>query len=201
MKKILLLFVIAALILSGCFDSSTNNKTNPVAATQLNPGINSQSSPTIDTQSNSLSSNKNFPINAANGFLFTVFKPIDGNKGGEIVLNQIRDDIHAFAKLNIPKNAFNGCVTISIFVDPLTASISFTPAMSFKRSLTLDASIKGLDLKAMNLDSNNVGFFYFAGKGSKVPVKNHGASADLILRKLSVKGAVIKHFSRYGWAK
>lgn len=205
MKKILLLFAITALILTGCFDSNTNHNSNPIATTQLNPLATNQPNPYPTTQSNSDSLNKIFFKNNVNtsvkGLSFTIFKTIDGEKGGEVLLNQIKDNIHAFAKLNIQKNSFIGLVNISITIDPSTASIKFSPTMSFKRCLILDASIKGLDLKAMNLNSKKVGFYYFPQKGSKVYVKNHGVSADLTLRKLSVTAAVLKHFSRYGWAK
>ena len=205
MKKILLLFVVAGMIFIGCFDSGTNHNTNPVAATQSNPATSTQSNPISSTQPIPEPKNEDFQkpnINPNVGlFPFSIIKKIDGNEGGKIILNQENRDIHVYAMLNIPRNAFKGSVIISIFVDPSTASIKFSPQMNFKYPLALNAHIIGLDLEAMNLDSKDVGFYYFPTKGSKVNVKNHGVSADLILRELSVNDAVINHFSRYGWSK
>jgi hypothetical protein len=205
MKKILLLFVVAGMIFIGCFDSGTNNNTNPVAATQSNSVTSTQPNPETSAQSNLMPLYGNFSKPNKNpkvdDFHFTIDKNIDGNIGGRILLNRSNRKIHVFALLNIPRNAFQGSVNISIYVDPSTASIKFSPQMTFKYPLILNAYILGLDLKSMNLDSKDVGFYYFPTKGPRVNVRNQGVSSDLILRKLSVSNAVINHFSRYGWSK
>ena len=205
MKKNMLLFVIAGLIFIGCFDSGSNHNTNPVAATQPNTVTSTQPNQITSTQSTLMPLNGNFPKPNKSpqfeDFHFTINKNIDGNIGGRILLNRRIRKIHVFALLNIPRNAFDGSVNISISVDPSTASIKFSPKMNFKHPLTLNAYILGLDLKAMNLDSKDVGFYFFPAKGPKVNVQNNGVSADVILKKLSVNDAAINHFSRYGWSK
>jgi hypothetical protein len=185
MKKIFLLAAVAGLILSGCSDLGTNPGTNPVTT----------------QKSNTVSLNKFTAKVTSNQSAFTVSKYVNGNKGGLIVLNQSSENIHAFALLRIPKNAFEGTENISITIDPSTASITLSPAMAFNKNLHLNAALKGLDLKLLNLDSKDVEFYYFTTDGSKVPVKHSRVRSNVKTGAISVKGAVIDHFSRYGWSK
>jgi hypothetical protein len=185
MKKIFLLLAVAGLIFTGCSDLGTNPSSNPVTT----------------PQSNTISLNKVSPKIASSQSTFTVSQIINGNKGGVIILNQESGNIHVFAKLKIPKNAFDGNVNVSILVDPSTASITLSPSMIFNKDVILDASFKGLDLKALNLDSQKVNFYYLSEDGTKIPVKHSWTKSNVKLGELVVKHAEIDHFSRYGWAK
>ncbi len=191
MKKFFLLLIVTVLIFSGCFDSGTNHDSNPVTTTQ-------SSSKSLEKLPLNLPAN---PLTLTKGLVFSVFKVIDGNQGGEILLNQTKRNIHAYAKLVVPKHAFNGVIRISISVNPNTASIIFFPSKKFAKNLILNASIQGLDLKSLNLNSPNVGFYYFPDNGPKIPIKNNGTSTNEFLGRVSVKDAVIGHFTRYGWSK
>ena len=185
MKKIFLLAAVAGLIFAGCSDLGTNPSSNPVTT----------------QKSNSVSLNKFSAKVTSNESAFTVSKNVNGKKGGVIVLNQSSGNIHAFALLRIPKNAFDGTADISITVDPSTASVTLSPTMTFNKNLHLTAELKGLDLKSLNLDSNDVEFYYFTADGSKVPVKHSRVRSNVKTGTIIVRGAVIDHFSRYGWSK
>jgi len=185
MKKIFLLLAVAGLIFTGCSDLGTNPSSNPVTT----------------SQANTVALNKISPKTVSTLTTFEVSKNINGEKGGVIILNQKSGDIQAFAKLKIPGNTFAGNVNVTILVDPSTASITLSPSMSFSKDLILDASFKGLDLKALNLDSKDVDFYYFSEDGAKVPVKYSWTKSNVKSGELAVKHAYIDHFSRYGWAK
>jgi uncharacterized lipoprotein YajG len=185
MKKLFLLLAVAGLIFTGCSDLGTNPSSNPVTT----------------ANSNTISLNKSAIKTTVSNSTFIVSQIVNGKKGGIITLNQKDGNVHASAKLDIPKNAFDGKVNITITVDPSTASVTLSPSMTFQKDLTLDAAFKGLDLKAMNLDSKKVNFYYFTEDGSKVPVKHSLTKANVKLGELIVKHAEIDHFSRYGWAK
>ena len=185
MKKIFLLAAAAGLILAGCSDLGTNPGSNPVTT----------------PKSNVVSLNKVSAQVTSDQSAFTVTQAVNGNKGGVIILNQSSSNINAFAKLRIPKNAFEGTANISISIDPSTASVTLSPTMTFNKNLYLNAALKGLDLKSLNLDSKDIEFYYFTTDGSKVLVNHSRVSSNLKTGTLTVKDAVIDHFSRYGWSK
>ena len=185
MKKLFLLLAVGGLIFTGCSDLGTNPGSNPVTT----------------PQSNTVSLNKVSPKIVSSLSTFTVSQNVNGEKGGVIILNQESGNIHAFAKLKIPKHAFDGNVNVSVLVDPTTATITLSPSMAFDKILILDASIKGLDLEAMNLNSQEVNFYYLSEDGTNIPVKHSWVKSNVKLGELVVKHAEIDHFSRYGWAK
>ncbi len=185
MKKIFLLAAVAGLIFAGCSDLGTNPGSNPVTT----------------QNSNSVSLNKFSAKVTSNESAFTITQTVNGKKGDVIVLNQKSGDIHAFAVLRIPKNAFEGKVDISITIDPSTASVTFSPSMTFDKNLHFSAALRGLDLKSLNLDSNDVEFYYFAADGSKILAKYSRVRTNVKTGTLTVSNAVIDHFSRWGWSK
>ncbi len=183
MKKIILTLAIAGLFLFGCSDVGVNPNM---------PANNNQNNTTL---------NKKGLLNLDLDSPFSVTQTINGAEGGTISLDKSWLLGSASASLFFPPNSFEGTETITMTVDPLTASVSFYPHMVFERRLNLDLSFQGLDLVSMNLDSHKVDFYYESDDGLLSLIKNNGVDVDVSTGTLSVKNAGLYHFSRYIFAK
>jgi hypothetical protein len=137
--------------------------------------------------------------------LISVSKDIDGSVGGNISLSKSYRSLGSGLvlvniNLDIPVGAFSGVKKITLTADDQYAALKCDPSMVFKKSLSLDFSYLGLNLKNLNLSLRRVDFGYIARDGSFYPVKNNGVQVNALLGLLLVKEAHIDHFSRYGWA-
>ncbi len=190
MKKILFMLVLAGLFLVGCQDSSLN----PVSPDGNKPAINKTDIGGL--QDNILQNTS-----------LVVQKMINGRQGGNIRIDkevaQNYRKVRVKLNLEFRRGSFNGAQNISVIVNTANASITFIPHIEkFNGEVKLDVSIEGIDLKNLNLDgSRKVKFVYFDDNGNVSEiVKSIRVKADDNTGTLSVRGAELKHFSRYGWA-
>ncbi len=181
MKKIFLTFAVAGLFLFGCSDVG------------VNPNVPANSSSTNTTLSKKGSSHSNSP--------FSVTETINGEVGGTITLNQIKKSEFVSASVFFPPHSFSGTQTITMTVDPSSASVTFYPHIVFNNRVDFNLTFLGLDLKNLGLTSGKVDFYFEADDGSLTLVKNNGVSVDIKLGLLAVKNAGLYHFSRYIFAK
>lgn len=87
---------------------------------------------------------------------------------------------------------------ITLLVDDETTSSTFTPHLMFDKPVELDLKFEGVDLSGFDL--NNLKFVYLPDGSDEafVPVYSE-LIIDAEKGKLQVKGALIPHFSRYGF--
>ena len=185
MKKILILIALAGIIFAGCTDVKLNNVSPPDQGT-----------------------NKLIPIPRRTGLssetAYTTTKTIDGSVGDTMTINaSYMGDNGKLVTLNltmtIPAGAFNGMQTITLTADDQYAAVSCTPSMVFNQSLQLNYTYTGLDIKSLNLPKHTNGFYFISDSGNFVAVASTGFVIDKSSGTLSVTGAQINHFSRYGW--
>ena len=194
MKKILFSLVLAGLFLVGCQDANLN----PVSSDENKPAINKTDVSGLQVD-NILQNTSNPTLN--------VQEQIDGQRGGiinidkEVVQNNRK--VRVKVSLGFGRGSFNSTQNISVMVNPVDASITFLPHVrAFNNIVKLDVTIEGIDLTKLNLNkSRKVNFVYFNddGKVSEI-IKSIIVKVDYKTGTLSVRGAELKHFSRYGWA-
>jgi len=188
MKKLLVLTaVVTGLFLFGCSDLVTNNSTQPTTPSKqlvklpAKTGLSKASDLSVD-------------------------KDINGEHGGFLVLHGSYidangNDIKTFASLLIPKDAFDGTRNISIATDDEYAGLDFAPHMNFNKPLTLNLTFSGLDLAALGLSYDNVGFYYVDDNGNLISVPYQVILLNFNAGSITVIGAKIDHFSRYAFGK
>ena len=135
-----------------------------------------------------------------------VEKIINGSQGGSLVLqgeyiNAYGDRVTVYSKLSIPSNAFFGLKVISMRTDRFSPALIFEPGSYFNSSLSLDVKFVGIELQRYGLRTGKTDFVYMAPNQSVEVIKNDGLSIDLVENKAEVKGAKLKHFSRYGFIR
>ena len=186
MKKILTLLAIAGLIFQGCTDIKLNN--------------------VIPTEKGTFSL---IPVPGRTGLssetAFSTTSIIDGSIGGIMTMNQsYMGDNGKLVTLNlsmiIPAGAFSDVRTITLTADDQYAAVSCSPAMVFDKSLLLDYSYTGLNIKSLNLPKAKNGFYFIPDSGILEAVASNSFLIDKSSGSLSVTGAQINHFSRYGWS-
>jgi len=135
---------------------------------------------------------------------FSVTKTIEGNKGGEIKLDEEYialngETVKIDAKLKIKKHAFEGTVDITLTVDDEYAAVSFTPAMVFDIPADLDLKFEGIDLAPLNLATGDYDFVFIDDYGNIEVVEYNALHVDESKSKIWVSKAKLNHFSRYGF--
>jgi hypothetical protein len=136
----------------------------------------------------------------------SVKKRINGEKGGIIPLagiykNKDEKVITVITTLTIPRGAFKGTKEISITTDKSDPVLSFLPDIKFNVPLKLNLTFIGFDLKALGLDETNTRFNYIGDDGKTENVINDGIDVETSRGSLTVKGAVLEHFSRFGFTR
>ncbi len=188
MKAIILnLFIAVGLFLSGCSDQSS--LTGP---SQQNL---QSSDPFVSLGDANLSLHKDDPL--------YVEQTINGNTGGtmSIVGSFDEDKIHVNGTLTVPAGAYTGDQTITVYMKGEKAVIDFGPSpFTFNIPLQFTMEITGVKIK--DKDEDKIRFIYLDGYGNVTPVEMQGTTvANKKNKTLSVYGAQLPHFSRYGWAK
>ena len=185
MRKILILLVLVGVLLSGCTDVKLNN------VSQQNQGTYSL-----------------IPIPARTGLtnetIYTATNTIDGSVGGNITLNASYmgdngQSVTLKLSMTFPAGAFNDVRTITLTADDHYAAVNCTPSMVFAKSVILDYAYTGLNIKNCDLPKEKNGFYFISDSGLLEPVASTSFLIDKNSGSLSVTGAQINHFSRYGW--
>ena len=136
--------------------------------------------------------------------IFTVTKLINGLLGGKITLDKVYISkegklVTILVDLVIPPLAFLGQKDITLTIEDSVAVMNCGPSMNFRRPLVLIQTFTGLDL--MNYNTNKIDFVYIHNDGTFSPVPRVGIIVNKQLGLVSVIGAKINHFSKYGWVR
>ncbi len=137
---------------------------------------------------------------------YSVTDSIDGGLGGIIVINHgylpnSGDSVIVSAVLKIPKGAFEGTKGITLTLDNHYATVYFDPHMTFNIPLNLNLTFKGLDLKGLNIDPDNIDFSYIDSDGNITHVDYNTLNVNMSAGLISMTGGKIDHFSRYGFSR
>jgi hypothetical protein len=186
MKKILTLLALAGLIFQGCTDIKLNNVTPPVKGTFSLISIPGKTGLSSETAFSTTST-----IDGSVGGTMTMNQSYMGDNGRQVTLSLI---------MTIPPGAFSGVKTITLTADDHYAALICTPSMAFDKSLSLDFSYTGLSLNSTNLANGRQGFYFISDSGDLENIANNSMVINKNLGRVLVNGAVINHFSRYGWA-
>ena len=202
MKKLAILILSALFLITGCQDDKSilepdNNYIN-AELTKGRPIFNYDNSDGLDDL------DLNFDYDYATKKFSFVTKnfTVDGSKGDELIISEssFKDGklISMSAKLTIPAKAFKGTKNFDIIFDFYYYSVELYPSpFIFNKPVILDLSFYGVDFS--NLDSDNLNFEYLDGENEVLKY------ADITINKswkvLSIKGAELSHFSRYGWTR
>lgn len=193
MKIIVFLLSVLLILSLGCKESinssnpvQNNNNTDNSAAKELIP-IPPDSAGTEDS-------------------LYSVTKTVDGSKGGDEVLNFTYHSlpgniINIHAELKIPKGAFADTMDITIAVDDEYAAVFFDPHKSFNIPLMLNLTFTGLDLNALNIDPQNFDFGFVDDNDNFEHIPSQTVNLNTNAGLISVTGAQLNHFSRYGFIR
>ncbi len=102
------------------------------------------------------------------------------------------------AKLTIPQNAYKGKLTFDMIFDFANYSVQLYPTpFTFVKPVILDLSFVGVDFST--LDASNLNFNYLDGEKESLKYTNSYVNEKFGI--LSIFGAEIPHFSRYGWTR
>lgn len=131
---------------------------------------------------------KNFIVNGDSGAVLFVrhsWRTKDGKK------TKLR------AKLTIPEGAFDGYLKFDMIFDLENYALELYPSpFTFNVPVLLDINFSNIDLS--NVDTTNLEFTYLDGEEQ---MQYNAVSFNDKRSSLSVKGAVLHHFSRYGWTR
>ncbi|MCF8305142.1 MAG: hypothetical protein K9I71_02420 [Ignavibacteriales bacterium] len=192
MKTVKFLLVLLVLVAIGCSESGITDPINEGSSTKT---LKKEfiKLPTLD-QSNDLNTEA----------LFIAAKFIKGEIGGNITLNRTYYTESGIAKvkskLDIPSDAFSGWQLIAYLISTEYAVVDFFPSMEFDKDLTLDLEFQNIDLSAVSSPSE-IEFAYIDNSGTVQIAEYDEIEVDVEEGTLSVTGAKIGHFSRYGFIR
>jgi hypothetical protein len=187
MKTLLSLMVVSLLFWTGCQESSSIVEPETVQTSAPNwielPKNTSQSS-SIEME-------------------FSASENIDGNSGGEIKLDRNyygpNGKVKIIAKLKFDKGSFNGTKLITMIVDDVNGTVTYSPSMNFDKPAELYLKLEGLDLSGINPD--DIDFVYFSPSGTYGPITYKEIKVDIQSGTLELKDGLIPHFSRFGFCR
>ncbi|HEY7752028.1 MAG TPA: hypothetical protein VH917_07020 [Ignavibacteriaceae bacterium] len=198
MKTFIALILAAIILTSGC-------ETN---LDPLNHEENFSTEKSIEDKSGSISSlydviplPKKSPV--FEDSVFTISKLINGLLGGVINFNRtyISNDekpVKMLISALFNPLSFFGKRNIRFTIDDSTATIHCAPSMTFLRPLIFTNSFIGLNLR--DYDTEDIDFVHFNEDGT---IEDAGGLIIVVkpLGIVTVIGANISHFSRYGWVR
>jgi len=137
---------------------------------------------------------------------FSSLKEIDGNKGGEIRIDKkyptpggVNKEVKISAVLKFQSGSFSGKRDITMVIDDINGTVTYSPSMNFDKPAILDLIFEGIDLTGVNKDQ--VDFVYIGEDGLFYPVSYKEIKVDLLRGRLELVDGLIPHFSRYGWGR
>jgi hypothetical protein len=174
MKKIIFLAALTISILSGCQDDSSILEPENEELIQ------------IDTYKEK----------------FTRNYTVSGEKGGILFLkvSWLTEDsvrVALESKLTIPRGAFKGDLTFDMIFDLENYGLELYPSpFTFDKPVYLDLKFTHINLDGIDLD--NFEFTYLDGEEE---MEYERFRLDATEGVIAVYGAVLHHFSRYGWTR
>ena len=125
---------------------------------------------------------------------------VNGDKGGVLFLkvswlNEDSARVALESKLTIPKGAYSGDLTFDMIFDLENYALELYPSpFTFDIPVLLDMKFSKIDLTG--IDKNN--FTYLDGEEE---IEYKQIRTNEAEGTLAVYGAVLDHFSRYGWTR
>ncbi|PJA95651.1 MAG: hypothetical protein CO129_10680 [Ignavibacteriales bacterium CG_4_9_14_3_um_filter_34_10] len=125
---------------------------------------------------------------------------IDGAVGGVLEFSKEKKKFSFDGTLTVPAGAYVGVQNIEATVNTKRAYIDFEPSpFEFEVSAVLNFDIQGIRISKK--DADDIQFGYFDSNNNFVPVQYDEVVVDPENGLLSIHGAKINHFSRYGWTR
>jgi hypothetical protein len=136
--------------------------------------------------------------------IFTVTKLINGLLGGVITLDKAYISkegklVTVLVNMIIPPLAFIGQREITVTIEDSTAVMNCGPGMSFRRPLIVAQTFTGLEL--MKYETQQIDYGYINDNGDFYAIPRTAIIVNKQLGLVSVIGARINHFSKYGWVR
>jgi hypothetical protein len=136
--------------------------------------------------------------------VFTVTKVINGLLGGTITLDKVYISkegrlVTILVDMVIPPMAFFGQREITVTIEDSIAVMNCGPDMNFRRPLIVIQTFTGLDL--MKYNTNEIDFGYIKDDGQFYSIPRTTMIINKPLGLVSIVGARISHFSKYGWVR
>jgi len=136
--------------------------------------------------------------------VFSKSQNINGNSGGEIIIDKNyyggpHGEVKIIAKLKFPKGAFSGTRNITMTIDEVEGTVTYSPAMNFNKPAELYLKFEGMDIYGIN--PSQIDFVYFGKDGLFYTVNYKEIQVDIPSGILELKDGLIPHFSRYGWGR
>jgi hypothetical protein len=195
MKQLLSIAAVLMILFVGCSEQTSINAPETNVLTQEPNWISLPAK--VDENGISIMSKK--IILQASGY-------IDGNRGGTLQINSsyrgTNGNVTVFASLEFPKGAFEGKKYVTMSLDPDYGTATFLPHADFKKDAIYNAVFTGLDLSDIfSKRVRTVDFVYEAANGKVEYIDNDKVEIDFRNEILSVKNALLPHFSRYGFVR
>ena len=136
--------------------------------------------------------------------VFTVTKNINGLLGGVITLNKSYTSIgggtvNILVEMVILPASFFGQREITLTIDDSLAIMHCEPSMNFLLPVVVLQTFTGLDLATYNTNDIDYGYIGYNGNFELIP--RDIILVNKLLGTVTVVGAKINHFSRYGWVR
>jgi hypothetical protein len=134
---------------------------------------------------------------------FSITKRIYGSSGGELKLDKkystTNGSFHILATLKFEKNSFSDYADITMTVDDVNGTVTYSPSMNFLKPATLNLKFEGLDLTGIHPDS--LDFVYYSPYGSQGSIVYQEIRTGMATGLLELRNGKIPHFSRYGFSR
>lgn len=185
MKKLFVVFTVIVSLLVGCSDSITNS--DPIDQ--------------ITNQKSWITLPENSQMRLES--YYSASKVINGEVGGSVKLdiNYVsKSDVNVIitAEIEVPAGAYSGEKNITMIINSYNGTATFYPSPeTFNKPLIFNLRVSGVNLNGV--DPKTIEYVYLAPDGSFAPIeyKNLVVNGGVLI----VDGALIPHFSMYGWCR
>ena len=134
---------------------------------------------------------------------FSASDHIYGYFGGDIKLNKSyyssKGKVKIYAKIEFDNRSFSGDKFITMTVDDVNGTVTFSPSMIFDKPAKLNLKLEGLDLSGINPE--NINFVYLSPSGTISQIVYKDINVDVQSGTLELIDGQIPHFSRFGFVR
>jgi len=200
MGKLVAIISLALLIFTACQENNSILEPNSTDFESPNTSINY-----TDKQTDDFSQRVSIVLEDTlfERTIYSKHLTVDGTKGGKVSIQYLykgKDDRiqRLAATLTIPQNAYEGELTFEIIFDLKNLGVELYPSpFTFDKPVILDLTFFNVDLSTFDL--NSLTFDYLDGEATHLSYDK--LLYDVNNGSLTIRGAQIPHFSRYGWTR